>query len=152
MAGRVSQEVIEAEVLGTPKARVSQEVIEAEVTGTPNARVSQIVVEAEVKSTPLARVSQIVIEALVVSVNAVVGEIVEAANAVSVESATGTFQHAVVEAAAAVDTTNASVLQPSSDILENSPITDTVDAILVPVVRPLWMTIGGDIDDSIFPN
>jgi hypothetical protein len=61
---RVSQEVIEALVDGTPNARVSQEVIEPLVSGTPNARVSQEVIESLVSGTANARVSQIVKEVL----------------------------------------------------------------------------------------
>jgi hypothetical protein len=67
MAGRVSQEVVEAEVSATPLARISQEVVEAEVVATPLARVSQEILEAEVVATPLARVSQEVVEAEVVA-------------------------------------------------------------------------------------
>lgn len=45
MAGRVSQEVVEAVYTGSPKARVSQEVVEAVYAGSPKGRVSQEVVE-----------------------------------------------------------------------------------------------------------
>lgn len=62
---RISQEVVEVEAVGTPKARVSQEIVEAEAVGTPKARVSQEVVEVEVVATPHARVSQIIVEALI---------------------------------------------------------------------------------------
>lgn len=65
MAGRVSQEVVEAEVTGTPNARVSQVAVEAEVTGKPLARISQQVVEALANYANNARISQIVIECLV---------------------------------------------------------------------------------------
>ena len=62
---RVAQEVVEAEIVATPAARISQEVVEVEVTATPNTRVSQEVVEAQVVATPSIRISQIVIECLV---------------------------------------------------------------------------------------
>ena len=67
MADRVSQEVVEADVVGTPNARISQETVEAEVVATPAARVSQEVVEADVTATPAARLSQQVLEANVVA-------------------------------------------------------------------------------------
>ena len=67
MADRISQEVVEAEVVGSPNTRVSQEVVEAEIVLAPAARVSQEVVEAAVTATPHARVTQEVVETQVVA-------------------------------------------------------------------------------------
>jgi hypothetical protein len=66
MSARVSQEVVEAEIVGTPSARVSQIVVEAEVQGAPDARVSQQVLEAEITGEPDARASQLALEPLIV--------------------------------------------------------------------------------------
>lgn len=65
MADRVSQAVVEAEVVADPEARVSQGVVEAEIVSTPRLRVSQEVVEGQVVTNRASRVSQYVIECLV---------------------------------------------------------------------------------------
>lgn len=65
MAGRVSQEVIEAEVIATPSARVSQIILETYVVSPGAVRVSQQVFEVLVEAPGAARVSQEVLEALV---------------------------------------------------------------------------------------
>lgn len=62
MAGRVSQEVVEAAVVADPDARVSQVVVEGQITAPGNLRVSQLVAEVQVVTAPAARVSQLVAE------------------------------------------------------------------------------------------
>jgi len=68
MAGRVTQEVVEATVLPTSESlRVTQEVVEAVVFATSESlRVTQEVVEAVVFATSeLLRVTQLVVEVLI---------------------------------------------------------------------------------------
>ncbi len=64
MAGRVTQEIIEAAVDGAPAGRITQIPLEALIDGGPNARISQHLLEAIIDAHPGVRISQIVIEVL----------------------------------------------------------------------------------------
>jgi hypothetical protein len=65
MAGRVSQEDLEAIIDGDPKARVSQLPLEAIIDGAPAARITQIPLEAIIDGGPNARISQDLLQAII---------------------------------------------------------------------------------------
>ena len=64
MAGRVSQETVQAAELGTPDARASQVDAETLASGTPEARSGQVVAETSGSGTPEGRAGQVVAEVI----------------------------------------------------------------------------------------
>jgi hypothetical protein len=57
----------------------------------------------------------------------------------------------VTETLTPIDTQSSQLIGGAQTTEALNPV-DTVDATLIPVTRPKWLTIGGDSSDSIFPN